>query len=473
MSQSNRDRVDRELERLNRSLKPFIVGRMSSMYGTSWQQEAEKSLSKPHWTREGGLRLDTPALLYILRDQWESIFHQALRPVESNMISGILGVRNKWAHQDAITDADVQRLLKYVEHLLNWIGPTDSFSQPPLTQANTTRSTPRPVIQTPPQWQDLHSSPRPARTPGQPLLSRRAMLIIAIGVAALGVPILCELSQRGQYLGQPDQTDPTAMTPEPTSISRPLFTYTGHAKSVNAVAWSPDGKRVASGSDDTTVQVWNVSNGSHIFTYHGHTDAVNTVAWSPDGRRIASGSGDLEFTGDVQVWNASNGGQAFTYTGQSEDVETVAWSPDGRRIASGSFDNTVQVWNASDGSHMFTYQGHSGWVNAVAWSPNGRWIASGSWDNTVQVWNASDGTHVFTYTGHSNVVTSVAWSPDSKRIASGSWDDTVQVWNASDGSDAFTYTGHSDNVYAVAWSPDGSRIASGSRDTTVQVWQAV
>ncbi len=224
-----------------------------------------------------------------------------------------------------------------------------------------------------------------------------------------------------------------------------VYTYRGHSNVVNAVAWSPDGQRIASGSNDTTVQVWDAADGSHVYTYRGHSNYrggpsntwlgfVNAVAWSPDGTRIASGSDD----GTVQVWNATDGGHVFTYHGHSSGVAAVAWSPDGTRIASGGGDHTVQVWDAADGGNVYTYRGHSAQVNAVAWSPDGQRIASGggkfdlnSWksvDTIVQVWNAADGGHVYTYRGHSAQVNAVAWSPDGQRIASGSLDRTVKVW---------------------------------------------
>jgi len=257
-----------------------------------------------------------------------------------------------------------------------------------------------------------------------------------------------------------------------------ICTYTEHSDQVMSVTWSPDGQRIASGSIDDTVQIWNASDGSHIFTYRGHASAVYTVAWSPDGQRIVSGSGETIAPSGVgiatlpdditaQVWNASDGSHIFTYTGHSSDVYAVAWSPDGQRIASGSRDSTVQVWKAS---HVFTYKGHTETVLSVAWSPDGKHIASSSFDKTVQVWNASDGNHIFTYTG--DAASAVAWSPNGQWIACGGGN-TVQVWNASNGSNAFTYNGHSSYVSTVAWSPDGQRIASGAGDNTVQVWQAV
>jgi curved DNA-binding protein CbpA len=219
---------------------------------------------------------------------------------------------------------------------------------------------------------------------------------------------------------------------------------------------------------------WVVSRTSQSasFTYQGDGTAVYAVAWSPDGTRIASAG----YNETVQVWNAADGSNPYTYRGRTGgycSVDAVAWSPDGKRIASGSCDKTVQVWNAADGSNPYTYQGHSDSVTAVAWSPDGSRIASAGYDNTVQVWNAANGSHPYTYRGHTQLVDAVAWSPNGSRIASGSGDKTVQVWNAADGSNAYTYRGHSDWVRAVAWSPDGKRIASGGNDGTVQVWVAM
>jgi WD40 repeat protein len=255
--------------------------------------------------------------------------------------------------------------------------------------------------------------------------------------------------------------------PHSSTLGTTLYVYRGHSYEVASVAWSPDGKRIASGSSDSTVQVWNATDGSNVFTYQGHSNTVVSLAWSPDGKRIASSSYDKI----VQIWDAVDGNNAFTYKGHSDGVNSVAWSPDGKRIVSGSADKTVQVWDAVDGSNIFTYKGHSDQVWSVAWSPDGKRIASASWDQTVQVWNAADGSNAFTYQGHSAGIWSVAWSPNGKHIASGSDDKTVQIWNATNSSH-YTYKGHSNTVRSVAWSPDGKHIASASDDKTVQIWDA-
>ena len=295
-----------------------------------------------------------------------------------------------------------------------------------------------------------------------------------------------------------------------------ILTYRGHTDVVNAVAWSPDGKRIASASGDETVQIWDATYGHTALTYRGHTDPVHAVVWSPDGSHLASApDGFLSNSSNgymVRVWDATNGHTTLTYSGIDPDLanlafltsqmmgdketfgnaSAVAWSPDGERIASTLtvagkaygrpyYYYTVRVWDASEG-HTVSVYGYGGEykedVSSVAWSPDNRHIASGSYDHTVQIWDAtqgnSDTVNALTYQGHTDAVNVVAWSPDGKRIASASVDKTVQVWNATTGdeSTALTYRGHTDNVNAVAWSPDGKLLASASNDQTVQVWNA-
>ena len=321
-------------------------------------------------------------------------------------------------------------------------------------------------------------------------ISRRTVVLGLAGLAVVGVAGggLIWLAR-----SQQPPAPPTQASPPPLPVGTTLYTYHGHSNIVRAVAWNPvggqvmpNGRRIASASNDWTVQVWDAVDGGNVFTYRGHAGVVDAVAWAPHGRRIASGSADST----VQVWNAADGGHVFIYRGHASVVNAVAWSPDGTRIASASRDKTVQVWESANGGSIFAYRGHSSWVNAVAWSPDGRYIASGSADNTVRVWDAADGGNVFTYRGHTSVVNAVAWSPDGRRIASGSADKTVQVWDAVDGGNVFTYRGHANDVLAVAWNPvwgtgtlpggqvmpDGQRIASGGGNSlvgTVQVWDAV
>lgn len=247
-----------------------------------------------------------------------------------------------------------------------------------------------------------------------------------------------------------------------------LVSYWHQGGPVSAIAWSPNGKYIATGGWDHTVQVWDAKSGdTPMETYTGHSELVDTLAWSPDGKYIASGSWDHT----VQVWNASTGQHILTHIEGNEFVNTLAWSPDGQEIASGGSDTKVQIWNARTGATRLTYDYAIGDpVDAVVWSPDGKEIAFGGRDTTVQVWDASTETLLFTYKGHSKEVDTLAWSPDGNYVASGSYDSTVKVWDAKTGTTKLTYKGHSDFVDALAWSPDSTKIASGSWDNTAQVW---
>lgn len=239
-------------------------------------------------------------------------------------------------------------------------------------------------------------------------------------------------------------------------------------KAMNAVAWSPDGKYLASAGDDALVQVWDANTNTLLATYAGHHSSIFDVDWSPDGQRIVSASQDQT----VQVWNAFTGAPLVTFTGHSNTVWSATWSPDGRSIASGSFDGTAQIWDPNSATLIRRYSAGAA-VRAVAWSPDGQNIASGNDNSLVQVWLANSGNVLTTYRGHTNHVESVEWSHDGTRIASASKDGTVQIWNSANAQAIYTYRGHTDLVWSLAWSPDGQLIASASADKTVHIWQAI
>jgi hypothetical protein len=234
------------------------------------------------------------------------------------------------------------------------------------------------------------------------------------------------------------------------------------------VAFSPDGQRLASGSNDQTVKIWDSATGKELFALKGHAGAVTSVAFSPDGRRLASGSWDQS----VKIWDSATGEELFALKGHSGLVASVAFSSDGRRLASGSFDQTVKIWDSATSEELSTLKGHAGFVMSVAFSPDGRRLASGSWDQTVKIWDSATGKELFALKGHTAGVTSVAFSPDGQRLASGSFDQTAKIWDSASGKELFALKSHAGRqVIRVAFSPDGERLASANADGSIHLWE--
>ncbi len=239
-----------------------------------------------------------------------------------------------------------------------------------------------------------------------------------------------------------------------------VTTFHGHTHQVFCVAWSPDGKYIASGSRDTTAQVWEARTGRHLAAFRGHDLQVMLIAWAPHGKLIASCSFDDE---KIRTWEAMTGEPDTVYADPRCDDQCLAWSPDGQFLASSGYDATVQIRESSSGKLITLYRGHPPGPRREGRDPFSK--------------------RVLSY--HAVVVWSIAWSPDGRYLASASGNtfrlgmedppaeyDTVQVWEAVTGRHVYTYMGHTHEVRGLAWSPDGDCIASASLDRTVQVWYA-
>jgi WD40 repeat protein len=247
-----------------------------------------------------------------------------------------------------------------------------------------------------------------------------------------------------------------------------VASLTSHTFETNTVAWSPDGGRLAFDSRGDTVTIWDSQNRKQVATLTGHTNSVNSVAWSPDGSRLASGAGD----GVIIIWNSQSGEQAITLTGHIFEVNSVAWSPDGHHLASGAGDETIIIWDSQSGKQVAALTGHTDAVTSVAWSPDGSRLVSGSEDGSIIIWDSQSGKQVATLTDHTDAVTSVAWSPDGEWLASGSHDETVIIWSSRSGKQVATFTDHTGWVNSVAWSPDSRHLASGSAGGAIMIWDS-
>ncbi|HWV99814.1 MAG TPA: protein kinase [Candidatus Acidoferrum sp.] len=250
-----------------------------------------------------------------------------------------------------------------------------------------------------------------------------------------------------------------------------LMTLRGHLGPVSSVAVSPDGRRIATGSMDTTARIWDAASGREQLTLEGHRDWVIWVAFSPDGRRIVTASHDQT----ARVWDADKGRELFRLKGHSDVVRSALFSPDGRRIVTGSWDKTAKVWDADTGRELFTLKGQTGKIWPVAISPNGQRIATGSQDSvdkTAIVWDAVTGQKLLTLEGHTGGIACLAFSPDNKRIATASYDKTAKLWDAASGRELFPLKGHTSFVLCATFSPDGQWIATSGADNTVKVWDA-
>ncbi len=246
-----------------------------------------------------------------------------------------------------------------------------------------------------------------------------------------------------------------------------LLVLSGHGDSVTCAAFSPDGTRIVTASSDKTARIWDARTGMQLAALSGHGDRVWSAVFSPDGAHIVTASGDKT----ARIWDARTGAQITVLSGHGGRVYSAAYSPDGTRIVTASYDRTARIWDARTGAQLAALSIPSGFVRSAAYSPDGKQIITGSGDHTARIWDALTGVQLTVLLGHGGIVISARFSPDGTRIVTGSADNSARIWDARTGHQLTVLSGHGGFVMSAAYSPDGGRIVTASEDATARIWE--
>ena len=265
-------------------------------------------------------------------------------------------------------------------------------------------------------------------------------------------------------------------------------TFYGHTDIITAVTFSPDGRTLLSASWDRTLRVWNVATALEVQRFQGHRDRVLAMQISPDGEYVVTGTGNvgndvpdtqIDRASDavVWVWDLKSRAQVRMLEGHDDWVWTAALSPDNQLAATGSgplnlpaLDTSVRLWDVNTGQQILRLDGHTHTVQTVTFSPDGQTVASASWDGTVRLWNVTTGEGRMGYSGHTDRVLSVLFNHDGQTAFSTSTDKTIHLWNVETGQEIRRYEGHTAPVNHAALSPDGRWLLTASDDRTVRLW---
>lgn len=249
------------------------------------------------------------------------------------------------------------------------------------------------------------------------------------------------------------------------------------------VAFSPDGRRVASVAAGRTIKVWDVETGQESLSLSGHQYSPVSIAWSRDGRLLASSStqfarsdedrrnlltGNLDLPGEVKLWDVANGKETVSLRGPVPRPMTIDLGADGKRLAINHAGGLVTIWDTKDGRLVYTLHGRTVGSDAAVFSPDGRWVAAiSSPFEPARFWDVASGREVLALRG---VQECLAFSPDGRQVATAAPNNQVKIWDLGMGQEGLRLQGPKSIVVSVALSPDGQRLAAVSNDYTLRVW---
>ncbi|KAF4876807.1 Vegetative incompatibility protein HET-E-1 [Colletotrichum siamense] len=240
----------------------------------------------------------------------------------------------------------------------------------------------------------------------------------------------------------------------------------GRSPRIRAISFAPDGSLLATASSDTMVRIWNVTQGTCCYTLEGHSAIVDTVTFSPNGLVIASGS----FDGTTRIWDVGTGQRLQIFEGRVSDGQAIVFSPDGQLLASACSGNTIRLWNVETDLKCELLEGHETPIDQLLLSSDGKTVASAAKDDTIQLWTTETGKYQQTLRVQGGQVTMIAFAPEDHLLASACEDGKIQIWNHLTSVHQRTLEGHKGYIRKITFSPNGHMMASASTDGTVRLW---